>query len=83
MSPRGSWQAATFPVPGQEPEGWAPRGLGGVGPSVVDGAPGLTLMWSQEMPDAGRCLLPVTSSPGTTNPGHGSGEVSDSRVLLV
>ena len=54
-----------------------------MGPSVVDGAPGLTLMWPQEMLDAGRCLLPVMSSPGTTNPGHGSGEISDSRVLLV
>lgn len=54
-----------------------------MGPSAVDGAPGPTLMWSQETPDAGSCLPLVMASPGTTSPGHGSGEVSDSRVLLV
>lgn len=63
----------------REPEGWALR------PGAVSGG------WSSrpdsdvvpEMPDAGSCLPLVMSLPGTTSLGHGSGEVSTSRVLLV
>lgn len=32
---------------------------------MVAGTTGLTLMWSQEMPDAARCLPTVLSLPGS------------------
>lgn len=64
LSPERTWQVATVPAPGSRA-----RGLGSESSqrdwAVVDGTTGPTLMWSQEMPDAARCLPTVLSSPGS------------------
>lgn len=63
--------------------GFGARGLGS-GRSLrdwamVDGTTGLALMWSQEMPDAARCLPTVLSLQSAACPACGSGKVSDSE----